>query len=219
MLVSSDWVGSIEGTGPDLVDVALRVTDGNPFYLREFLSLLQSEARLNHTAVAMSVVRVPIAVQDVVRRRTSLLPPATQATLSTAAVIGRHFDVDVLAAALDSTATATLDALAEAVEADLVEPDTGRPGRFTFSHALVREALVTEQNAVRLAAKHARITIELERLRSEHLDLVLEELAHHAWAGAAAGTAGRALDYALQTPRANEQLADGKTSLSLLDRA
>jgi len=193
-----DWIGPIKGAGPDLVDLALRVTDGNPFYLREFLSLLQSEARLNHTAVAMSVVQVPIAVQDVVRRRTSLLPPATQATLSTAAVIGRHFDVDILAAALGITATATLDALADAVAADLLEPDTGRPGRFTFSHALVREALVTEQNAVRLAATHARITIELERLRSEHLDLVLEELAHHAWAGAAAGTADRALDYALR---------------------
>ncbi|MDP2291034.1 MAG: BTAD domain-containing putative transcriptional regulator [Actinomycetota bacterium] len=193
-----DWVDSIAGSGPDLVDVALRVTDGNPFYLREFLSLQQSEARLTANAVEVTGVRVPIAVQDVVRRRTSLLPPGTQATLSTAAVIGRHFDVDILAAVLDSTTTVTLDALADAVGADLVEPDTDRPGRFGFSHALVREVLVAEQNTARLAATHARITAELERLRPERVDLVLEELAHHAWAGATAGTADRALGYALQ---------------------
>lgn len=181
--------------GP-LVDLLVDTTDGNPFYLRELLALIVAEDQLE--AGHLPALRVPEAVQDVVRRRTSRLPPDTQSVLAAAAVIGRRFDADVLAVVADRAPGAVLDALGAAVEAGLVEVEDSGSGRFAFSHALVAETLVAEQNPVRLARQHARITAAIEQRRAGHTDLWLDELAHHSWAGASAGTAEKAVTYALR---------------------
>ncbi|MGD9999673.1 MAG: BTAD domain-containing putative transcriptional regulator [Ilumatobacteraceae bacterium] len=194
----TDWVATAAGSAPPaFVDYLVDTTSGNPFFVRELLSLLVSDGQV-HADFSPRAAVVPHAVQDVVRRRTSRLPPATQVALTTAAVIGRRFDLDVLAEVLGLEPTDALDQLEPALDDDVIRPDEESPGRFSFSHALVSGTLIAELNAVRLAAHHARILDALEVLHADDDEPWLDELAHHAAEGLLAGTAPRALEYALR---------------------
>jgi DNA-binding SARP family transcriptional activator len=195
----AEWVTARTGHRPDatLLAYVADVTGGNAFYVRELLTLLESEGRLDGEFDGRAA-SVPHAVQDVVGRRTSRLPPETQAVLTTAAVIGRRFDLDLLAGVLDLDAAAALDRLEPALEDGLVVADDRVAGRFAFSHVLVSSTLAAEVNAVRSASAHARITDTLESLRADDLEPWVEDLAHHAAEGLLAGTAPKALTYALR---------------------
>jgi DNA-binding SARP family transcriptional activator len=196
----AEWLTERTGhtPAPGLIGYLADTTGGNPFYVRELLAMLDADGRLAgdvDPAAAPGRDTVPHAVQDVVRRRTSRLPPDTQAVIMAAAVIGRRFDLDVLAGVLDIGVAEALGRLEPALDDGLVEPDD-IPGRFAFSHALVSNTLAAELNAARLAQSHARITDVLEALRADDLDPWVEDLAHHAAAGLVAGTAAKALTYA-----------------------
>lgn len=195
----AEWVGTTFGDSfsHQLAVLLTVTTDGNPFYLGELLSLMESEHSFEPGAPPRLPTSVPAAVQDVVRRRISRLPPETQALLAVAAVIGRRFDIDVLAEVADLEVPAVGHALVAALDAALLEADGLVPGRMVFVHALVSEALMAEQNPINAALLHARITVAIERRRAGHLDGWLEELAFHACAGASAGTARQAVEYSI----------------------
>lgn len=194
-----DWLSSaLERDAPaGLDDLLAATTDGNPFYVRELIALLETEGRLGLDDGALLPGSVPAAVQDVIRRRTSRQPPETQQLLAVAAVVGRRFDLDVLAQVAGMDPLHALGVLSPALDAGLVEVDDAVAGRYGFSHALVAETLVAEQNPTRLARLHAQITVALEELRAGRIEGSLEELAHHACEGASAGTARQAYTYSL----------------------
>jgi DNA-binding SARP family transcriptional activator len=173
-------------------------TGGNPFFVRELAALLGSEGRLATLEAMQAGAAIPAAVQDVVRRRASRLPPDTQQLVAAAAVIGRRFDVDVLAAVTELSVDRALDELAPALDAGLIDVDSDRLGRFAFSHAIVAETLAAEQNPVRRARVHASVTQAIEALRGPDLDPVIADLAHHAVEGAASGTAAAAVDHSVR---------------------
>ncbi|HYO39588.1 MAG TPA: BTAD domain-containing putative transcriptional regulator [Nocardioidaceae bacterium] len=127
-------------------------TDGNPFFLVEFARLSADHGRTVGDAAAME--QAPPAVQDVLRRRLSALPPAAQSVLSAAAVVGRDFDVEVTAAVAGHDELDVLDALEPARGAGLVR-DAGTDA-FRFAHALVRDVLYADLPGVRRARLHAR---------------------------------------------------------------
>jgi DNA-binding SARP family transcriptional activator len=194
-----DWVADALDREPPagLEQLLAATTDGNPFYVREVLALLETEGRLGGDGGTARAGGIPAAVQDVIRRRTSRQPPETQQVMATAAVVGRRFDIDVLARVSGLDQQRVLEALGPAVDAGLVEVDDAIAGRYGFSHALVAETLVAEQNPTRLAQLHAQIVVALEELRAGRTGEVLEELAHHACQGASAGSARQAFTYSL----------------------
>ena len=216
----AEWVAARVGHDPDaaLVAYVADISDGNPFYVRELLALLESEGRLRGPFDG-GVAAVPHAVQDVVRRRTSRLPPESQAALTVAAVIGRRFDLDVLAGVMGLGLGEALDRLQPALDDGVVEVVERAAGRLTFSHALVSSTLVAELNAARLASLHARITDVLESLRADDLEPCVEDLAHHAAEGLLAGTAPKALTYAVRAA-ATADAAQSSAEVALqLERA
>ncbi len=83
---------------------------------------------------------VPDTVGDAVLVRVECLDPGARDLLEVAAVVGRSFDVDLLAAATDRDHDAVDDAILALRTALLVVPGTdGR--RFDFRHALIRDAV------------------------------------------------------------------------------
>ncbi|MGY1727260.1 BTAD domain-containing putative transcriptional regulator [Geodermatophilus sp. SYSU D01062] len=175
--------------------------DGNPFYVRELLRLVDAGAHVD---------AVPGTVRDVVRHRLAGLPARTGTLLRLAAVMGREVDADVLLAAAAPAGGGTdedEEALVEALETALVsgllvEPG---PGRLRFVHALVRDTLYEDLSSLRRTRLHGRVTAVLERLRPDDVTA----LAHHAasagpgsaaaaarWAQAAAELAERRFAYA-----------------------
>ncbi len=217
------WVTALTGrdAAPAVVAQLADVTGGNPFYVRELLALLAADGRLDGDSDAVPGLPsgIPHAVQDVVRRRTSRLPPDTQGVLTTAAVIGRRFDLDVLAGVVELDVAEALRRLEPALDDGLVEVDDRRAGRFAFSHALVSGTLAAELNAARLAAVHARTTDVIERLRAGDLEPWVEDLAYHASEGLVAGTAPQALAYARRAAASAEAVQSSADVAVQLQRA
>jgi DNA-binding SARP family transcriptional activator len=151
-----------------------RRTNGNPFFVTELIRLMESEGRLDAAAAATDV---PVAVSEVVRRRVGRLPDDARAVLGVASVIGRHFDVDVLAVACGLDVDRTLDALEAALATRiLVETELGA---YAFAHALVTETLYDDLNPVRRVRLHGRVAAAIEATYVADLAPHYNELARH----------------------------------------
>jgi hypothetical protein len=122
-------------------------------------------------------------VSDVVERRVQQLPEVTQQTIRGAAVLGRTFDLAVLADVQAEDEDAVLDALDPALAAGVVVESPDRLGRFRFAHALVRDAVYANLPATRRARRHA----DAARALAQHPG----EAAHH-WLAAGPSHAGNA---------------------------
>jgi DNA-binding SARP family transcriptional activator len=175
-------------------------TDGNPFFLAELLRL-------------PGVGDIPAAVTDVVARRVARLPEATQELLRTAAVIGRQYDVDVLAAAAGHDVDAVLDDLDPALATGVVLEET-MPGRFRFAHALVRDVVYHGQTATRRARRHAAVATALRDQGDERLS----EAARH-WLAAGPAHAGVAWRTATRAARQARSVHGYEEAAALLAAA
>lgn len=192
------WLGQRTAgeADPAVARHVLDRTGGNPFFVGEVVELLAGDGRLDDLAAARSA-SVPAAVQDVVRRRVSRLPPDSQQLLAAASVHGRVFDADVVGDVVGATILDVLEQLEPALDSGLVA-EGDRPGRFQFSHALVAETLASELSSARRARLHAATAHALVRLRAGDLDVHAAEVAHHALEGAAAGVAELALEWSVR---------------------
>ena len=90
--------------GVALRDALLAETDGNPFFVGEMLrhlaetrAIYQDEQGRWVASADLRTSGLPVSIREVIGRRVARLGAPTQGALSLAAVIGRDFDVDVLA--------------------------------------------------------------------------------------------------------------------------
>jgi tetratricopeptide (TPR) repeat protein len=114
-------------------------------------------------------------------------------------VIGREFDVDVLVEITGDSEDRVLDLLDDATDARVVE-ETSSAGRYSFLHALTREALHDSLSATRRARLHHRVARAIEELRAARIDDYLGVLAYHY--AASGSDPDKAVEYAR---RAGEQ--------------
>jgi tetratricopeptide (TPR) repeat protein len=172
-------------------------TEGNPFFVAEVLRYLTETGAVRFVEGRWVVpdpdrVDVPEGVRDVVGQRLSRLSDTVNEALRAAAVIGRDFDVDLVAALAGVGDDVLLDAFDEAVRARLIE-ETGAD-RFRFTHALVRTTLYDELSASRRRRLHRRVV----DLLAEQRDVDLAALAHHAVeAGPRDGDLSQAIGYVI----------------------
>ncbi|MDT7596589.1 MAG: hypothetical protein QOJ06_2135 [Pseudonocardiales bacterium] len=175
---------------PDLAAGIHRLTAGNPFFIRQLVR------HLDETGEELDSAGVPAGVTDVVRRRLSLLDAAGQQSLIIASVIGRWFELPVVARTAGLAEPDVLRALEQAAAARLVAeaPD----GRFSFVHDLVRKAVYDQLGPSRRARLHRWIGEALESLAPESVG----ELAGHFCAARDPAVAEKAVDYALHAAAA-----------------
>lgn len=216
----AEWVGDVLGPAAsgDVAALIHHRSEGNPFFVREIVALLASSAdeRLVEEAAAREL---PVAVHDVIRRRTSRLEPETQQLLIVASVIGRDFETDLLAQVTSVAHDRVMELLEPAVDAGLVVIDISRPGSARFSHAIVVDALVAELNTIRRARTHLQVVEAIEQRRAGALDAVLPQLAYHSFAGATAGGASAALGYSLRAAAAASEAHAPQDAATHLERA
>jgi predicted ATPase/signal transduction histidine kinase/tRNA A-37 threonylcarbamoyl transferase component Bud32 len=114
-----------------LADLVLKKTEGIPLFVREFLTRLYEEGHLRFNTFKRSwqweVKQIlEMGMTDNVVTLTSLrlqkLAPATQEVLKLAAAIGQQFDIKTLALLYQQSEVVTTEAIWEAVEQHLVEP-------------------------------------------------------------------------------------------------
>ncbi|MFI7616066.1 ATP-binding protein [Nonomuraea terrae] len=147
---------------PELVEQVHLRTGGNPFFVEQ-------TARLWRSGGSADVIAP--GVRDALLRRLSLLPRPVAELLPAAAVLGREFHRQALAAAVGAP-VAHVDRLLElAVVAKLVVAGGG--GAFAFAHGLVRETLYDSLDDPRDLHAAALAALEASALPSE--------LARHAY--------------------------------------
>ncbi|MGH8908745.1 MAG: ATP-binding protein, partial [Egibacteraceae bacterium] len=128
-----------------------RDSGGNPFYL-------QALARADHSVCAAREVGgladVPPMVQAVLLAEIDMLTPCGQLVAQAAAVVGDPFAPELVAAVAGVSHEATLEALDELLDADLVRVDG--PRGFRYRHPLVREVTYSATGGGWRLAAHAR---------------------------------------------------------------
>ncbi len=190
-------------------------TDGNPFFVGEVLLNLSESGTLKFDEAIgrwridrSAPIALPESVREVIERRVGRLGDETRELLALAAVIGRSFEVELLAALTDLDETRLLDQLEAAVAALVLDESTERVGVFRFTHALINQTLYQGLGATRRARMHHRIAEALERLCGDDPGEHLAELALHWRLAAAAVDRGKAADYACRAgERALKSLA------------
>jgi hypothetical protein len=155
----------------------------------------------------MGELGVPEGVREVIGRRLSRLSTVVNELLAAAAVVGRDFDIHVLAAITVHEEDDIVDALEGALAARLIREVPGRLGRYTFSHALIRTTLYEEISTNRRVRLHRAAAQALEAAGAE-----VGEVAYHYYEAASLGDAAKALGWAQRgaedaTTRAGYELA------------
>ncbi|RJL24268.1 ATPase [Bailinhaonella thermotolerans] len=134
-----------EPTDAQVAEVHRR-TGGNPFFVEQTVRLWRSGG---------SFAALAPGVRDTLARRLALLPSRVVELLTAAAVIGREFHRQVLAAAASVPVAHADRLLQQAVAARLVM--AGEGGTFAFAHDLVRETLYDRLDEEGRAERHAAV--------------------------------------------------------------
>ena len=180
----------LDDAGVGLAHALYRETDGNPFFVSEVLrnlvetgTLYRDDAGRWLSKLSLDELRLPYSVREVVGARVGRLGPEGTRVLSTAAVIGRDFDLELLARATEVDEDDVLELLEAAEAAALVRAPAMVAGRFTFAHALIQRTLYQDLSADRRARAHERVAGALEDITAGRPGDRVGELAHH-WAQA-----------------------------------
>jgi predicted ATPase len=160
-------------------------TEGNPFFLGEVVRYLAELGRLDDTwdnpaGSEKGTLGIPRNVRDVIGQRLIRLTGPCNQALTTASVIGREFEFNLLSALTETAGPEELlDLMDEAISARIIEHVSGGNIRYRFRHALMQGTLTEGISAGRKARLHARIGEALETAYGDRLDERAAELAHH----------------------------------------
>lgn len=174
-----------ENVSADFGEAVHRETEGNPFFVEEVLKALVEQGSVRREGgrwrrCEVGELLIPQSVKEAIGNRLDRVSRASNEVLRAAAVLGKTFTFEGLMATTgDRQEDTTLDALDEAVAAQLITADGG--DSFTFTHDKIREVLYEELNPIRRRRLHRVAAEILERRRrdsgpSQH---PAEKLAYH----------------------------------------
>ncbi|MEW6683352.1 MAG: sigma 54-interacting transcriptional regulator [Nitrospirota bacterium] len=180
-----------------LAALVFEKTDGNPFFVIQFLKTLKQEGFLEFDyAQGRWAYRIDdIAgatmtdnVIDLMTRKIQRLSNKTQRALTLAACIGNQFDQDTLAIVSEQSQEAVADDLKEAINQGLILSTTADrgsktdndPRSYAFLHDRVQQAAYALIPAERQQIVHLTVgRLLLQRVDPEHTDETVFDVVHH----------------------------------------
>jgi tetratricopeptide (TPR) repeat protein len=178
-------------------------TRGNPFFLEEMVRHLGAGQATTAGNGSPWPVELPEGIREVIGRRLATLSDESRDVLTTAAVIGREFRIELLEALGGYDEDKLDDVVEESIDAHVIAEVPGVYGRCSFTHSLIRQTLYDGLTGTRRARLHLRVGEALERVDGD-----AAELAHHFSLAPPARGAAKALEYAERAARqATSQLA------------
>jgi class 3 adenylate cyclase/tetratricopeptide (TPR) repeat protein len=177
---------ALDDAAVGLAHALYRETDGNPFFVSEVLLHLAETGAISQDATGRWVAGasldekpLPDSVREVIGARVGRLGQDAEKVLSVAAVIGRDFDLDVLARSTKTEEDDLLDILDAAAAVALVREPSDARGRYTFAHALIQHTLYEDLGPNRRARAHRQVAEALEDLCGDRPGTRAGELARH----------------------------------------
>ena len=212
-------IGSLLGdsVSADFGEAVHLETEGNPFFVEEVLKSLIEQGSVRRESgqwkrCEVGQLVLPQSVKEAIGSRLNRISQESNEVLRAAAVLGKTFTFQDLVNITDNQKEdATLDALDEAVSAQLLAAGSG--DSFIFTHDKIREVLYEELNPIRRRRLHRRAAEGLEHNRETTRDVV-EKLAHHYLH---AGDDERALYYTQQAASEIQQLFPWEGAFERLD--
>jgi tetratricopeptide (TPR) repeat protein len=159
---------------PSQLDRVMHLTEGNPYFVKEFGHILASGNQLVDRSEPMVW---PPSLLAITLQPYHRLSPACRTLLEAASVIGREFDAEVAAHAARVPIPGALLLLDEAVQHRVVAAIG--PGRYQFLHALVREAVRDQLHPSYRTRLHESIGLALQRLATTGKRIPPAILAYH----------------------------------------
>ena len=165
------WVESAmhhQEVGRELLAYVYRHTEGNPLAIEQLLRCMAEEGSIRHNGKQWewsppSELQLPTGVEALIARRIARLSPPTRSLLTTGAVIGREFDLDVIVRASDGDLGRVRAAVQEASTAELLQPSNDRGGGGqAFAHWRIADAFIAQATSEELVAAHAKVARALE---------------------------------------------------------
>jgi class 3 adenylate cyclase/tetratricopeptide (TPR) repeat protein len=196
---------TLDAAAIGLAHAVYRETDGNPFFVGEVLRHLSETGAIYQDATGRWVaedspdqIALPDSVRVVITARVGRLGRDAERVLSTASVIGRDFDLDLLARATKTTEDELLDILDAAAAVTLVRELANDPGRYNFAHALIQHTLYADLGPTRRARAHRQVAEALEDLCGDCPGARVGELARHWISATRPIDLAKAIDYSRQ---------------------
>ena len=201
-------IGGLAGADlpKEIIDRIIDQTDGIPLFVEE----------LTKAVLETGEAKIPASLQDSLMARLDGLPRGKDVA-QVAACIGREFDVPLLAAAASRPEAEINTGLKELAVAELVfRRGTSPDARYTFKHALLRDAAYESLLKSRRQELHEKIANALEAQFPQIVTSEPEILAHHY---SAAGTMEKAFQYWLEAGRRSAESSANLEAIQHLNKA
>lgn len=183
-IVSGLLSNNLEETA-QLSDIIHKKTNGNPFFINEFLhtlfegSLLYLDPKFGWgwDIEAIEKIQVTDNVSELLANNIIRLPEDIQNLLMACACIGEHFDLDTVSNILDQPSEETLRGLSYAVREEMIYLSEGM---YRFRHSNVRAVAYAQLSGDDKAILHYRIGKHLqEHTLNEHLRDNAQDITYH----------------------------------------
>ena len=195
----------LDDAGANLAHAVCRETDGNPFFVSEVLRHLSETGAIYQDSTGrwtakdpLDQITLPDSVREVIGARVGRLGPEAGRVLAVASVIGRDFDLDLLAQSTRTSEGDLLDILEAAAAAALVREPAESSGRYSFTHALIQHTVSEDMGPNRRAQAHRQVAQALEDLCAGRPGVRVGELARHWMAATQPIDLAKAIDYSRQ---------------------
>ncbi len=170
-----------------LADYLQGESEGNPFYLVEYLRWLiesgavriDSRRRISGLESGLKESSLPSGVRALIKSRLGNMDEESRHLLELAAVIGRAFDLDLLCSSADITHAAVFATLEALMASGLVVETPAEA--YYFSHDKFRQALYESIGGPRRRTLHLRVAEALIETGGEPSELAHHYLQAHAW--------------------------------------
>jgi tetratricopeptide (TPR) repeat protein len=154
-----------------LVNLIFEESQGNPFFVEEMYRHLIEDGKVfdeaGHfrTDIEIDEIDVPENVRLIIGRRLERLDENETRALAAAAVIGRSFSFQLLAAITQIDVDDLFTIIEKAQQMGVIVPSSEGPEKpFTFAHELVRQTLLAGISSPRRQRLHAVVADAIERL-------------------------------------------------------
>jgi DNA-binding CsgD family transcriptional regulator/tetratricopeptide (TPR) repeat protein/energy-coupling factor transporter ATP-binding protein EcfA2 len=155
--MASILLGSALPVPRDLMDAIQDRSDGIPLHVEELIALMATVGGPGDPSAGTSAgpADVPTTVEDAIAARLAARSTEAITVAEAGAVIGRSFDLDLLAAVMGRSLDELSDAIGELGDHFILLP-ARMPGRYGFRHALLCDSIYARIPEPRRRQLHAR---------------------------------------------------------------